>query len=264
MINSLSVILPTLNEEQNLKTLIPSIQNVLDNDTIKNYEILVIDDGSTDDSESLLKKFDNNIKFYKRIEKKSLPMSISDGVKLSKYENVMWLDADGSMNAEAVKKLLKTFSQNVDSVVVGSRFVENGGYKGIEVSGETSFLKAMYNVWKSNDSILATILSKVFNNILYIILPGKVKDLTSGFIVLNKKLIKSEVFSISNYGDYFLYLINDLVKNNVNIIEVGYLCDTRIHGESKTGSSIFQLINRGLPYITAAVRCRMGNNENIS
>ena len=63
MINSLSVILPTLNEEQNLKTLIPSIQNVLDNDTIKNYEILVIDDGSTDDSESLLKKFDNNIKF---------------------------------------------------------------------------------------------------------------------------------------------------------------------------------------------------------
>lgn len=73
MINGLSVILPTLNEEQNLKTLIPSIQNVLDNDTVKNYEILVIDDGSTDDSESLLKKFDNNIQFYKRIEKNLYP-----------------------------------------------------------------------------------------------------------------------------------------------------------------------------------------------
>lgn len=264
MINCLSVILPTLNEEENLKILIPSIQDVLDNNKIKNYEILVVDDGSTDGSENLVKTFNDNIKFFKRIEKKSLPMSISDGVKFSKYDNVMWLDADGSMNAEAIERLLKTFSENVNSAVVGSRFVENGGYKGIEVSGQTGFLKAMHNVWKSNDSILATILSKVFNNILYVLLPGKVKDLTSGFIVLNKKFIKNKIFLISNYGDYFLYLINDLIKNNVNIIEVGYLCETRIHGESKTGSNIFQLINRGLPYITAAVRCRIGNNENIS
>ena len=132
------------------------------------------------------------------------------------------------------------------------------------MSGQTGFLKAMYNVWKSNDSILATILSKVFNSILYVLLPGKVKDLTSGFIVLNKKFINNKIFLISNYGDYFLYLINDLIKSNVNIIEVGYLCETRIHGESKTGSNIFQLINRGLPYISAAVRCRIGNNENIS
>ncbi len=264
MINCLSVILPTLNEEENLKILIPSIQDVLDNNKIKNYEILVVDDGSTDGSESLVKTFNDNIKFFKRIEKKSLPMSISDGVEFSKYDNVMWLDADGSMNAEAIERLLKIFSENVNSAVVGSRFVENGGYKGIEVSGQTGFLKAMYNVWKSNDSILATILSKVFNSILYVLLPGKVKDLTSGFIVLNKKFINNKIFLISNYGDYFLYLINDLIKSNVNIIEVGYLCETRIHGESKTGSNIFQLINRGLPYISAAVRCRIGNNENIS
>ena len=113
MINCLSVILPTLNEEENLKILIPSIQDVLDNNKIKNYEILVVDDGSTDGSESLVKTFNDNIKFFKRIEKKSLPMSISDGVKFSKYDNVMWLDADGSMNAEAIERFLKTFSENV-------------------------------------------------------------------------------------------------------------------------------------------------------
>jgi glycosyltransferase involved in cell wall biosynthesis len=264
MIKSLSVILPTLDEEENLKTLIPNIQNLLQKKFLKEYEILVIDDGSTDNSENLVKQFDTKVTFFKRTEKNSLPMSIGDGVKLSKFKNVMWLDADGSMNISAIESLLDKFSENIDSVIIGSRFVQNGGYKGIEKSGETSFFRAMYNVRKSNDSILATILSKIFNNILYLILPGKVKDLTSGFIVLNKKFINHRIFSVSNYGDYFLYLINDLVKNKVNIIEVGYLCETRVHGNSKTGSNIFQLINRGIPYITAAVRCRIENNENIS
>ena len=187
MIKSLSVILPTLDEEENLKTLIPNIQNLLQKKLIKEYEILVIDDGSTDNSENLVKQFDTKVTFFKRTEKNSLPMSIGDGVKLSKFKNVMWLDADGSMNISAIESLLDKFSENIDSVIIGSRFVQNGGYKGIEKSGETSFFRAMYNVRKSNDSILATILSKIFNNILYLILPGKVKDLTSGFIVLNKE-----------------------------------------------------------------------------
>ena len=48
----------------------------------------------------------------------------------------------------------------------------------------------------------------------------------------------------------------------INIIEVGYLCEMRMHGTSKTGSSIRQLINRGFPYIIAALKCRMSTNEN--
>ena len=46
------------------------------------------------------------------------------------------------------------------------------------------------------------------------------------------------------------------MEKNINIIEVGYICETRVSGESKTASSLFQLISRGWPYINAAIILR--------
>ena len=265
-LKGISVILPTLNEEENLKELIPEIVEILENIEITNYELIVVDDSSEDQTEELIKKMHNenrNIKFFARKNERSLPISILDGINQSIYEHVMWLDADGSMNADSIKKLLEKLNENTENVIIGSRFVEGGGYKGIEEVGTTSFFSAMYNVSKSNDSVLATILSKIFNNILFVLTPTNVKDLTSGFIVGKKEYFDSSIFLKSSYGDYFVYLVNSLHSKNIVIQEVGYLCEMRIHGESKTGSSIVQLIKRGLPYILAAVRCRMGNNENL-
>ena len=102
-----------------------------------------------------------------------------------------------------------------------------------------------------------------FNNLLYFLLPSSFKDITSVFIIGKKKYINENIFNISSYGDYFVYLVNDLYKNNIDILEVGYLCEMRIYGDSKTGSSISQLIKRGFPYITAAVKCRIGKYENL-
>ena len=78
-----------------------------------------------------------------------------------------------------------------------------------------------------------------------------------------KKYINENIFNISSYGDYFVYLVNDLHKNNIDILEVGYLCEMRIYGDSKTGSSISQLIKRGFPYLIAAVKCRISKYENL-
>lgn len=265
-ISGLTIILPTLNEEENLKIIIPELVDVFTSLNFQNYEILVVDDSSEDATNNLinnLNKENKRIHLYERKEDRSLPMSIRDGVINAKYEYVMWLDADGSMGSEAVKKLIIYQDNNPASVIIGSRFVKGGGYKGIEVTGQTNFFKAMYNISKSNDSVLATILSKIFNNLLYFLLPSSVRDLTSGFIIGKKKYINENIFNISSYGDYFVYLVNDLHKNNIDILEVGYLCEMRIYGDSKTGSSISQLIKRGFPYLTAAVKCRISKYENL-
>ena len=173
-ISGVTIILPTLNEEENLKIIIPELVDVFTSLNFQNYEILVVDDSSEDATNNLinnLNKENKRIHLYERKEDRSLPMSIRDGVINAKYEYVMWLDADGSMGSEAVKKLIIYQDNNPASVIIGSRFVKGGGYKGIEVTGQTNFFKAMYNISKSNDSVLATILSKIFNNLLYFLLP---------------------------------------------------------------------------------------------
>ena len=134
--------MPTLNEYTNLKILIPQIIIEMNKFSELQYEILVVDDNSDDDTENLIHDFsvtNSNIKFIKRTNPPSLPMSIWEGINNSKSDYVVWLDADGSMPPTTISNLIKKQSQNKESVVIASRFVAGGGYKGIEEAGKTSF-----------------------------------------------------------------------------------------------------------------------------
>lgn len=257
---TLSVILPTLNEGENLKILIPDIQQKLNSVDGLKYEIIVADDGSTDATEEFINKkvFKNNVKLLKRQDKPSLPMSIFDGIDYSETTHVCWLDADGSMPAEVLKEMVILQMENHEDVIIGSRFVDGGGYKGIKQLGKTSVISAITNVYKSNDSVLGMIFSTLFNILLKFILNSEIKDITSGFIIGKKEYFVKEIFSIADYGDYFIYLVHELKKQNLKIIEHGYICETRIHGTSKTSTNVLQLLIRGIPYVKAAFKSRKG------
>ncbi len=262
---SLSVILPTINEAENLSILIPKLEKKLNNLEIEDYEILVVDDGSTDDTLEIIEQMnikDERIKILPRKEKPSLPNSIYEGIETSKYENVLWMDADGSMTPNAFKEIILDYIDRSDAVVVGSRFVKGGGYKGVKDIGSTSLIKAIKNVRKSKDSVAGMIVSIIFNKFLQIIFPDNIKDITSGFIIGKKTYFKEHSFKRASYGEYFLYILNDLRFQRIDIVEVGYICETRVTGESKTASSLIQLIKRGIPYISAAIISRKEINEN--
>ena len=259
MKKELSIILPTLNEYENLKVLVPELEKILVEEKLDNYEIIIVDDGSIDNTVGLINNFNktnSNIKIISRSSNPSLPLSIWEGIDVAICKNVMWLDADGSMHNKAVKELVISYFEN-QKVIIGSRFVEGGGYKGVTELNNKSFLKAAFNVSKSEDSVLGMIVSIMFNKLLNLILKSEVKDLTSGFIILKKKYLKKSLFDDSNYGEYFLNIVTFLMKSNIPIKEIGYICDTRKYGKSKTASSIFQLISRGIPYLTTAYKCRV-------
>jgi len=253
----LSIILPVYNEHDNLEFLIPQLVELC-KETLNNFEILVIDDDSTDMTEKLIESFKKkyiNLRYIKRLINRSLPMSILEGVKSSKFSNVLWLDADGSMDINSVESLLNGFLKDDSKFYIGSRFVSGGGYK-----GQTSEKKNIFQIFKSinnsEDSFLAIYLSVFFNKFLESLLNSGVKDLTSGFVIGNKKYINEDVFIESNYGEYFVYLVSDLVMNGKQIIEVGYICKPRVYGSSKTSNNLMTLIRLGLPYIKAAIICK--------
>ena len=261
---SFSVILPTLNEGENLKTLIPQIFHEFEGFPNNKFEILVVDDNSTDSTFEIiqsLKKRHSNLNILVRKNSKSLPLSILDGIKHAKNDYVVWLDADGSMDAPTLKKMVLKINKK-ESAVIASRFVEGGGYKGKDENEKVSFVRTIINVKKSKDSVLGMILSIWFNKLLSIIFKANVKDLTSGFIITHKENIEESAFLGSSYGEYFIFLVQNLLDKNIEIVEIGYIMGTRKYGESKTANSFIQLISRGIPYIKAVIKCRYFNNEN--
>ena len=264
---TISVILPTLNEEENLRLLVPDIIALFEEKLNIEYEIIVVDDGSEDSTVKYISEINSNNKsvtVISRKTEKSLPLSILEGIKNSRFNNVMWLDADGSMPVVAMEKLLKKYFSyaNREKAIIGSRFIEGGGYKGVKDVKNQSIISSIRNVRESNDSVFGMILSIIINKFLSVLFRSKLTDLTSGFIVLNKEHIDDEVFINKEYGEYFIYLIGSLINKNIEIEEVGYVCETRMHGYSKTGSGIIKFMIRGIPYIYAALRKGL-KNENL-
>lgn len=260
---TLSIILPTINEGKNLKILIPEIvKNLSIIDDLK-FEIIVSDDGSKDNTKNIIDILSSdyeNIIFHERTSEPSLPMSIWEGIEKSTSEYILWMDADGSMPATTVKKLVHKLIDNKDSVILGSRFINGGAYKGIIELEKKSFIKAIFNVYKSKDTVLGMIFSNLFNKLLRFIFKSKVQDITSGFIVGRKSYFSIDFFNKSSYGEYFINVISGLISLKINIIEIGYICETRKHGSSKTATNFLQLIKRGYPYITTAYKVRKNGN----
>ena len=132
MIN-VSIILPTINEGENLMTLIPNIETELKNTKIQSYEIIVVDDGSTDNTKEIIKdlnKKNRKIFLIERTKEPSLPKSIYEGIIAADFDYVLWLDADGSMPPKDVANLVQEQINNPNDVIIGSRFVEGGAIKG--------------------------------------------------------------------------------------------------------------------------------------
>jgi hypothetical protein len=170
---------------------------------------------------------------------------------------VAWMDADGSMPAATFRDLISNFRLGLDEnlIVLGSRFVKGGGFKGIETVGETPLWQIVRNLRRSNDSLSAVILSRMLNRYLWLVLNRCCRDLASGFIVARRDTVRS-IGLVGSYGDYcvrFLYLAH---KMGVPLKEVPYVCLVRRHGYSKTGTTLWGLIKRGLPYVALPIRIR--------
>ena len=75
-----------------------------------------------------------------------------------------------------------------------------------------SLFKSIQNVRKSNDSVFGMLLSILINKTLSFLFRTNLTDLTSGFILIDKNFIDEKVFKSKDYGEYFIYLLGDLIS----------------------------------------------------
>lgn len=114
-----SLVIPVFNEAQNLEKLIDQIEKSLIN--YNTYEIIIINDASTDNTSEIINSFKDSKKIIQLNNSinKGQSYSITRGIKESKYEIIVTLDGDGQNNPRDIPKLLNYYLQNDDILLVG-------------------------------------------------------------------------------------------------------------------------------------------------
>lgn len=126
MDNLVSVIIPTYNNAQFVCDAIDSVLS----QTYKNSEILVIDDGSTDDTRKRIEKYNGKHIKYIYQENKGLAAARNTGIKASTGELIAFLDADDMWLPEKLERQINIIKEFPDVGLVGC------GYYGVDESGE--------------------------------------------------------------------------------------------------------------------------------
>ena len=108
----ISVIIPVHNQQNYLGR---CLRSILDQSLVKeDYEIIVIDDGSTDDSKNIYNIFIDNIVLIKQTKNSGLPSALNKGIKSAKGRFIIRLDSDDYVHHEYLKILSLFLSLNDD------------------------------------------------------------------------------------------------------------------------------------------------------
>mgnify|MGYP006144356609 CR=1 FL=1 len=142
----LSIVIPLLNEEESLPELCAWIQRVMQ-DNRYNYEIILIDDGSTDDSWKVIKQLrtaNNNIKGIRFQRNYGKSAALNEGFKAAQGNVVITMDADLQDDPAAIHKMVNAYVAGAEIVygVRSNRDVDSY-FKRITAEGFYRFMRCL-------------------------------------------------------------------------------------------------------------------------
>ena len=122
----ISIIIPCYNAEKTIKRCLESVIS----QTYKNIEIVIINDGSTDKTDSIIKKYinDSRIKYYNR-SNLGIGKTRNFVIKEATGEYITFLDSDDYLPNDAIDNLYKLAQKNKLDLVVSDYYVDNKNIK---------------------------------------------------------------------------------------------------------------------------------------
>lgn len=186
--NHLYIVLPAYNEEESISKLLDRISYYLFDSDIDNYEILVVNDGSTDRTADILKDYQQKtpLRIITHETNKGLGKTIRNGLlhaveSAEDNDIIITMDADDTHTPGLIYRMVNTMREGYD-VVIASRY-----QKGARVYGLSYYRK---------------FLSSVASYIFRIFLPIKgVRDFTCGYRAYRASVLKN---AFEKYGDQFI------------------------------------------------------------
>lgn len=227
------VIVPALNEEKTLGTVIDKIPRILFDDIY--FETVVINDGSTDRTAEIAAEHGATV--INHTLPQGVGASFADGIREAlnrRADYAVNIDADGQMNPEDIKKLLFPIWEGLSDMVTASRFMDKEKYPNMP------FIKR----W-GNDRV-AEIVSSIVGNKYY--------DVSCGFRAYNREAL----LRLNLYGK-FTYtqetFINLAGSSHIRIQEVPIeIRGEREFGKSRVASNIARYAIRSGSIILSAFK----------
>src|SRR5699024_4722048 len=135
----ISIIIPVYNKEQYLNECIKSVIY----QKYEDIEIIVINDGSRDNSENIIKEWsiiDNRIKFISQ-NNQGVARARNKGISLAKGKYIFFLDADDYLEKTAISKLVTNAKHTKSDIIVGNFYEITGK----QVVKKESFKNMLFN-----------------------------------------------------------------------------------------------------------------------
>jgi len=115
--DKVTVAIPVYNSE---KFLIPTIESAL-NQSYKNLEIIAVDDGSTDNSQSILQKYENKIKIFHQ-KNQGLSFAVNFAIKQMDGKWLKWLSPDDLLERNAIEILVEAANKQPENTILYSNW----------------------------------------------------------------------------------------------------------------------------------------------
>lgn len=212
---TLSVVIPTYNEKENIRILIPRIFEVLDKIGIE-FELIVVDDTSPDGTAEEVRKLGEyfNCKVIVKEKKEGIGAAHVVGYNESKGEIILTMDADLSHNPGEIPKLLTEIKKGAD-VVLGSRHLSKGFYEGEKL--QTKIKKYISNFG---------------NTLVRLLLGTEAHDYSNGFRCF-KKEVWGSIQTVEKGNAFLMEFVVRAHRGGYKIVEVPTTFVDRRMGESK-------------------------------
>lgn len=229
---SVSIVIPTKNEQYNLPSLIERINDSL-KDSSTRYEIIIVDDHSTDNTYEIVKKLARKypVFFHFKVGEAGKARSLIEGFRYARYPLICMIDGDLSYPPEAIPKMINKIEQGFD-VVVGNR--------------------KKYDV-----SFKRKLLSKTFQFVFGRLLHGFDCDIQSGLKVFKKEITERLPLSPQPWTFDLEFLIKARQANyQIGSVNIGFV-------DRKNGHSKINVFGDTFQIAFSAIRLRFKSPEVI-
>jgi dolichol-phosphate mannosyltransferase len=206
----ISVILPTFNESENIKHIVPAISRVFREEDIEG-EIIVVDDNSPDGTAATASALgdEHPVRVHLRRNERGLSKAVMEGFRLAEGDICLVMDADLSHPVEKIPALIEPILEGKCDATVGSRYITGGGCEN----------------WPFTRKIISKGAGFLARGVT------SLSDPTSGFMAIRKNIINGVQLDPKGWK----IVLEVTVKTNPRILEVPIIFKDRREGESKLG-----------------------------